>query len=109
MNRPDRPRRRRYWLLALLLLLVFAWWLWPNGKFARARQLQGELFSPAAKGLNPDERRAMFDELRTTTRSLSDAQRRELSAEMMKRRQADLEAYRKLSPAEKKKKLDQDI
>jgi hypothetical protein len=40
---------------------------------------------------------------------MSDSQRKELSKDMMKRREDDLRRYSQLSPADKKKRLDQDI
>jgi hypothetical protein len=101
-------RRRRYWLLALLLLLLFGWWLWPDGRLARAKELQSELFAEDST-LSPEDRRAKFEEFRTVTRGMSDSQRRELGREMQRRREDDLRRYTHLSPAEKKQRLDRDI
>jgi hypothetical protein len=103
------PRRRRKWLLLLPLILLFLWWLWPDGRLARARDLQNELFSDSGQGLSPEDRRSKFQELRNVTRGMSDSQRRELSKEMLKRREDDLRRYTQLPPAEKKQKLDKDI
>lgn len=106
---PEKPsRRRRYWLLALLLLLLLGWWLWPDGRLARAKELQNELFAEDTT-LSPDDRRAKFDEFRNVTRGMSESQRRELGREMQRRREADLRRYTQLTPAEKKQRLDRDI
>ena len=99
------PRRRRKWLLLLPLILLFLWWLWPDGRLARARDLQNELFSDSGQGLSPEDRRSKFQELRNVTRGMSDSQRRELSKEMLKRREDDLRRYTQLPPAEKKQKI----
>jgi hypothetical protein len=105
----EKPRRRRrYWLLALLLLLLLGWWLWPDGKLARAKELQNELFAEDST-LSPDDRRAKFEEFRNVTRGMSESQRRELGRESQRRREADLRRYTQLSPAEKKQRLDRDI
>ncbi|HEY1376574.1 MAG TPA: hypothetical protein VGF55_07255, partial [Gemmataceae bacterium] len=106
----DRPprRRRRALLLLLLVLLLLGWWLWPDGRLAKARELQNELFAEGAN-LTPDQRREKFQALRDVTRQMSDSQRRELGRDMMNRRQADLERYRQLSAAEKRQRLDRDI
>src|SRR5438067_1707339 len=103
------PRRRRKWLLLLPLLLLFIWWLWPDGRLAKARDLQSELFSDAGQTLSPEDRRTKFEELRTVTRGMSDSQRRSLSDDMRHRREEDLKRYVQLSPAEKKQRLDKDI
>src|SRR5262245_27687285 len=90
---PEKPRRRRrYWLLALLLLLLLGWWLWPDGRLARAKELQNELFAENST-LSPDDRRAKFEEFRNVTRNMSDSQRRELGHEMQRRREDDLRRY----------------
>jgi hypothetical protein len=101
--------RRRSWVLLPLPLLLLGWWLWPNGRLARAKELQTELFSDAARQLPPDDRRAKFEELRTVTRQLSDGQRRELGRESQKWREDELRQYVRLSAAEKKRRLDRDI
>jgi hypothetical protein len=105
---PPRRRRRRA-LLLLPLLLLFIWWLWPDGRLAKARALQTELFSEASQSLSPDDRRAKFEALRDVTRQMSESQRRQLSDDMRKRREDDLRAYTQLSAAEKKQRLDKDI
>jgi uncharacterized membrane protein YgcG len=113
MTRIDRkpkaePPKRRRWLLLLPLLLVFVWWLWPDGRLAKARALQNELFS-GDQTLTPEERQAKFGELRNVTREMSPADRAQLSKESLKRREDDLRKYAQLSAAEKKQRLDQDI
>src|SRR4051812_14790369 len=107
---PDPPPRRRRALVSLLLvlLLLLGWWLWPDGRLAKARELQNELFA-GGTNLTPEQRREKFGALRDVTRQMSESQRQDLGREMMKRRQADLERYRQLSAAEKRKRLDEDI
>jgi hypothetical protein len=104
-----RRRRRRIVVASLIALLLLGWWLWPDGRLARARALQQELFAESAKALPPEERRAKFEELRQTTRAMSSGQRQELSRDMMTRRQADLERYATMTPAEKRAHLDREI
>jgi hypothetical protein len=114
MTRIDRkpkeepPKRRRRWLLLLPLVLILAWLLWPNGRLAKARALQSELFS-GNRELTSEEQQAKFAELRQVTRQMSPADRAELNKENMKRREDDLRKYSQLPPAEKKQRLDQDI
>jgi hypothetical protein len=96
-------------MLLLLVLLLLGWWLRPDGRLARARALQQELFAASAKGMPSDQRRSKFEELRKTTQGMSASQRQELSRDMMKRRQADLERYAKMTPKEKRDYLDGQI
>jgi hypothetical protein len=105
----DTPRDRRKWLLLIPLVLVLAWWLWPDGRLAKARELREELFSDAAQSLSPEDRQAKFEQFRETTRNLSESQRREWSKDMRKRQEDDLRRYSQSSPAEKKQRLDRDI
>ena len=70
MTRIDRipkmdppPRRRKRWLLLLPLVLLLVWWLWPDGKLAKARDSQSQLFAEGGQ-LSPEDRRAKFEELR---------------------------------------------
>ena len=106
----DPPRRRRQkWLILAALLVLLGWWLWPDGRLAKARGLRDELFSEAGQALTPEERQAKFAELRTMTREMSEAQRRELSKDMLRRREDDLRKYAELSPTEKKQRLDKDV
>lgn len=102
-------RKRRWWLLLLLLLLLIGWAIWPNGRVAKAKELQSQLFSDTSQALSPEERREKFGQLRELTGQLSESQRRDLQQNMMLQRQADLERYVRLSPAEKKERLDRDI
>jgi hypothetical protein len=95
-------------LLLLLLLLLLGWWLWPNGRLAKARELQAELFAENS-GLSPEDRRAKFEQLRNVTRQLSDSQRRELGRGMMDRRTEQLRRYVQMSPADRRTQLDRDI
>lgn len=105
----EKPRRRRRWLLALLLLLLIGglgWVVRPDPHLARAMELQKELFSPDAKNLPPEQRKARFEAYRAETMHLTAAQKRELSAPMREKRKADMDRYFALSPKEKTKHLD---
>ena len=62
-----------------------------------------------AAGSAPRIGDSKFEELRNVTGQLSEAQRRELSRDMLKRREDELRRYSELSPAEKKQQLDKDI
>lgn len=100
--------KRKWRWLALLVLLVAAgvgWACWPDGRVARAKELQKELF---AKGgaLSAEQRREKWQELRGLTKQMTPAQRRELGAESRKRRQAEMARYFKMSPKEKERHLD---
>src|SRR4051794_39320213 len=99
-----KPRRRRRCLALLLLLLLLGGGAWagrPDPHLARAKELQAELFSPEAKNLPPEERRAKFDQFRAEVKALTPEQKRELSAPMRAKMKADLERYVALPPAEK--------
>jgi hypothetical protein len=105
----EKPRGRRKWLLLIPLLLALVWWLWPDGRLAKARELREELFSDASESLSPEDRQAKFEQLREATRGLSESQRREWSKDMRKRQEDDLRRYAQMSSAEKKQRLDHDI
>jgi hypothetical protein len=111
MDRPEPNRRRRRAALALLLFLLalLTWWLWPDGRLARARDLQRGLFAESGRSLPPEQRRAKFTEFRQAMAGLSPWQRAELGQDMMKRRMEELKRYAKMSPSEKRKALDNDI
>ena len=64
------------------------------------------LFSPEARSLSPDQRKQKWQELREAQKQLSPAQKKELGADMRKKRNADLARYFALSPSEKEKHLD---
>jgi hypothetical protein len=109
MQKPNRKRWLSLTALALLLLGGALWFFWPSRQVARAKGLQEELFSPAARNLSPEQRREKFRELREARNALTPAQRRELSKEMQKRRQAEISKYFKMSAAEKARYLDDRI
>src|SRR5438128_493602 len=74
----EQPRRRWRWLVALLLLFLIGGVVWavrPNPHLARAQELQKALFSPDAKNLPPDQRKAMLDEYRAEMKQLTDDQK----------------------------------
>src|SRR5947209_18134086 len=78
------PRRRKRWLLLLLLLLLLTggavWATRPDPHLVRAKELQAELFSPEARNLPPEERKAKFEQYRAELKSLTPEQKKELSA-----------------------------
>ena len=104
------PRRRwRRWAAVLLLLLGLGGLVWavrPDPHLARAKELQKELFSPAAKNLSPEERKARFAEYREQVKHLSADQKWELSAPMREKQKAEMDRYFAMSPKEKTKYLD---
>src|SRR5438876_4100795 len=104
------PRRRRAaWTALAVGLVLLVWLLWPNRNLARVRALQGELFGAAGKALSPEQRQARFAELRAATRNLSPAQREELARDGMRRQQDRMARYAHMSPAEKRRYLDEEI
>lgn len=97
-------------ITALVLgLLALGWIFWPDGKVARARALQAELSSPAARDLPPEQRQQKWQELRRTMDQLTPAQRQPIEAEMGKRFQQDIARYFTLSPQDKVRYLDDQI
>ena len=111
MNTPRNRRRRLALLLLLLLLFGFgiARLAWPDRKLAAAMSLRSELASPASRALSSEERRKKWLALREAEKQLSPAQRRELSAESRKRRQAEMAKYFRMSQADKTRFLDEQI
>jgi hypothetical protein len=110
----DGPPRRRWrrWVAVVGLVLGLGGLVWavrPDPHLSRARALQAELFSPQAKTLSPDERKAKFTELRQQVKQLSDDQRWELGAPMREKQKAELDRYFALPPREKVKYLDERI
>jgi len=105
----EKPRGRRKWLLLIPLVIALAWWLWPDGRLAKARELREELFSENSQSLSSEDRQAKFEQFRDMTRNLSDADRRALFQDRQKRQEEDLRRYVQMSPAEKKQRLDRDI
>jgi hypothetical protein len=111
---PEAPPRRRWrrWVAALVLLLLLgglAWAVRPDPHLSRAKELQKELFSPAAKNLSPEERKARFTEYREQVKHLNADQKWELSAPMREKQKAEMDRYFAMSPKEKTKYLDEQI
>ncbi|MDB5308517.1 MAG: hypothetical protein JWO38_2719 [Gemmataceae bacterium] len=107
-----KPRRWRRRVAALVLLLGIAGLVWavrPDPHLARAKELQSELFTPEAKNLPPDERKAKFAELRDQMKRLTDDQKRDLFAPMREKQKAEMARYIGLPPKEKVKYLDERI
>jgi hypothetical protein len=111
----DKPNRRRRWLrAAIILLLVGGVYLGyravrgdPN--LRKIRALQRELFTANATKLAPEQRSDKFRQLREATQELSPDQRRQLASDGQKRFEDELDRYRKMSPQEKRKYLDERI
>jgi hypothetical protein len=104
------PRRRRLgWTALAVGLLLLVWLLWPNRNLARVRALQGELFGDAGKALSPEQRQAKFSALREATRNLSASQRDQLARDGMRRQADRMAGYVKMSPADKRRYLDEQI
>src|SRR5262245_32860934 len=99
---------KKRWLAAVVVLLIAAgtvWAFWPDGRLAKAKSLQKELFSPEARNLSPEQRKQKWQELREVQKQLSPEQKKALGAEMRKKRQADMGRYFAMSPKEKEKHL----
>jgi hypothetical protein len=104
------PRRRRAaWAVLGLALALLVWLIWPDRNLARVRALQNEVFGEAGKALPPEVRQARFAELRAATQKLSPAQRQELAQDGMRRQRDEMARYFRMSPAEKRQFLDQQI
>jgi hypothetical protein len=101
--------RRRVWAIGVAAILVLVWFLWPDRTLARVRALRIELSGDAGKALPPEEREAKSRQLREQMQKLSSEQRDELFADARQRANDEMERYVKLSPAEKRKHLDQQI
>src|SRR5437660_6738886 len=95
-------------LLLLLLLLLGAWHFRPDPQVAKVKTMQQELVQSGDK-LGALERRQKWQEFRQEEEKLSPAQREQLRAEGRKRRQQELDRYFTLSPAEKRRVLDEQI
>ena len=108
----EQPRRRWRWLVALLLVFMIGGLVWavrPNPHLTRAKELQKALFSPDAKNLSADQRKAMFDEYRTEMKKLTDEQKAALFEPMRQQQMADLDRYFAMSQQEKNRYLDERI
>jgi len=108
----EQPRRRWRWLIALMLLFLIGGIVWavrPNSHLARAQELQKVLFSPDAKNLSPDQRKAMFDEYRAEMKQLTDDQKAQLFEPMRQQQMAELDRYFAMSPQDKTRYLDDRI
>jgi hypothetical protein len=109
----DAPRRQwRRWIAVLLLILGLGGLVWairPDPYLARAKELQKELFSPEAKNLPPEDRKARMAEFREQVKHLNANQKWELSAPMREKQKAEMDRYFAMSPKEKTKYLDERI
>ncbi len=111
INAPPR-RRWRLWAALLMLLLGLGGLVWafrPDPHLARAKELQKQLFSPEAKNLSSEERKARFAEYRAEVKQLTPDQKWELSAPMREKQKAEMDRYFAMSPKEKQKYLDERI
>src|SRR5262249_14857354 len=90
----------------LLLLLAIVWLSWPDRNLARAKDLQKQLFNPAARSMSAEQRRQKWQEFREAQRELSPAQQAQLFAESRETRRREMSRYFRLSPKEKTRYLD---
>src|SRR5262249_35251904 len=101
----SRPFHKRRWvrLTSVLLMLVAAYVLYrairPDPNLKKVKQLREEFAN--AKDWTPEQRREKGREMRDAMQKLSPSQRDALAAEGMKRMQAEMQRYAKMSPAEK--------
>src|SRR5262249_10965827 len=108
-----RPFHKRRWvrLMSVLLMLVAAYGLYrairPDPNLKKVKQLREEFAN--TKDWTPDQRREKGREMRDAMQKLSPSQRDTLAADGMKRMQAEMERYAKLSAAEKTRYLDEQI
>jgi hypothetical protein len=98
--------RNRKIAIGSLLLLLLVWLLWPDRTLARVKSLRQEL---ADQSLAPEQREAKSRELRETMRNLTPEHRETLFADSRERGNQEMERFRQMSPAEKKKHLDEQI
>jgi hypothetical protein len=106
-----KPSRKQWaLLLALLLLLLLgggAWYLSPDSRVEKVKEMAGELFGPNAQKMSREERRQKWQAFLAERAKLTAGQRKALGAEFRKRRKKQLEHYFSLSPEEKSQFLDQ--
>jgi hypothetical protein len=110
-NKSSRRRWRRWSALALLLLGAggLTWAMRPDPHLSRAQALQKELFSPEAKNLSPEDRKARFAEYREQVKHLNDDQKWELGAPMREKQKAEMDRYFAMSQPERIRYLDEQI
>jgi hypothetical protein len=89
---------------ALVLLLLLAWFAWPSSRLAAVRQLRDEAFKAA-----PNERREKFEALKAAEAGLSPTDRKALWRDMGKKRDVEAAKYFAMSPAERKKVIDEQL
>jgi hypothetical protein len=108
-----KSKRRRTVAALLLLLLLGTWYLWPSSQKDRVLQMQQELFAMPRDQASAEERKAKFEELRAEREKLSPAERDELRKDvrrqMQKKMNAEAAKYLAMSPAERKKVIDDRI
>ena len=101
---------RRVVIVAVVVFAVamIVWFFWPD-RLARAKEMREELMGPNARQMDPDERRARWQEFNRQQRDLSPAERKELWADVRQKQQEQMDRYFAMSPAEKQKYLDDQI
>ncbi len=111
----NENKRKRRWLLLALLLLLGVWYVSyrafaTDPEVEKVKELRQEL---SAKDLTPEQRRALFGQLREAMGRLSPEQRRDaqrtMADERRKRMAADLQRYAQMSAAERTRYLDGQI
>jgi hypothetical protein len=109
-------RKRKWWLLAALLLLLtlggglgIYGLVRPDPHLARAEALRGQLTGEAGRGLSPEERQELRQQLAEEVRQLSPEQRQQLAAERRRVFRQRLDQYFALPPPERRAFLDGQI
>lgn len=112
MHQPKPKRRwKRYLALVLLLLLGYGTYraVRPDPDLKKVKQLQAQFASAEAKAWTPEQRSEKGRELRDAMGKLSESQRQAMGDERRQGFQRDLEAYARMTPAEKTRHLDEQI
>jgi hypothetical protein len=94
-----------------LVLMLSVWWLRADPRIAKVREMRNELFAKSDKPMSAEEKKERFAALRAEEEKLSPDARKELRKEMgeqmQEKRSAEAVAYLSMSPAERRKMIDQ--
>jgi uncharacterized membrane protein len=106
--------RKRLALAAVVGVLVVGsmgavWYLRPDPRVLKVRQLQAQLMSEAGRSLPAEQRRQAFQQMREEMRQLPPEKRRQMFGDQRQRRRQETEKYLKLSKGEKVAYLDRQI
>jgi hypothetical protein len=108
MNLPEKRKRLAIAsavLLVLLALLVAVCYFCANRRVVAVQQLRAQLTGQAGRTLTPEQRRALWNQMRERMRQLTPSERRELDKE----RRQQMKTYFSMSKKEKLAYLDQQI